>query len=272
MKKTLLAALAVTALAAVAGAQITSGMDAIAQKNQIGTSTPVSCQSTFTSGTYGPSFMKFCTSQNGNVALFQTPDTSFNQLYQGGEGYGICDQTNNGNVRYYDWGSYGNSGWQQATLTQPKGPNTFPLTITRMSSDGVFTLKQDFSRNTQTPAVKVKMTLTNNSGVTRSVVLERLADIDADNETTKNRFDNDIYSAWGYSGTADYAGLHGLMMRVTSEKGAAYASIVPAGTVDPCNMPPQHTLFVGDGAAVFTWVYTAAPQSSTTMNFEYRAF
>ena len=249
---------------------------ALAQKDQkdgqAGPLTPVACQSTFMSGTPGPSYMKFCTTQNGNVAQFQSPDSSFNQLYQGGEGYGVCDLTNNADVRYYDWGSYGNSGWQDATLTQPKGPNTFPLTITRTTSDGVFTLKQAFSRNTTTPAIKVKMTLTNNSAVTRKVLLERLADIDADGETSKNRFDNDIYSAWGYSGTLDYAGMHGLMIRVTSAKGAAYAEIVPAGTVDPCNMPPQHTLFVGDGAAVYNWVFDAGPQTSITMNFEYRAF
>jgi hypothetical protein len=216
--------------------------------------------------------MKFCTTQNGNVAQFQNPDDSFTQLYQGGEGYGVCDLTNNADVRYYDWGAYGDSGnWQNANITQPNGANTFPLTITRTTSDGVFTLKQVFSRNTTTPALKITMTLTNNSAVSRNVVLKRLADIDADGETNKNRFDNDIYGAWGYSGTLDYAGLHGLMMRATSAKGFSYPEIVTVGSVDPCNMTPQHTLFVGDGAAALNWVFTAGPQSSTTMTFEYRA-
>lgn len=267
MKKALLP-LVVAAFAVVGFAH--SAQAQIQKAAQVGPLTSVACQSTFTSGTPGASYMKFCTTQNGNIAQFQNPDSSFNQLFQGGEGYGVCDQTNKVNVRYYDWGSYGSSGWEDATIIQPNGPNTFPLTITRTTSDGVFTLKQAFSRNTTTPSVKITMTLTNNSGMSRQVVLERLADIDADGETFKNRFDNLIYSAWGYSGTLDYAGLHGLMMRPTSQKGFAYAEIVLAGSKDPCNMSPQHTLFVGDGATVLNWVFDAGPQTSTTLSFEYR--
>ena len=220
------------------------------------------CQSTFKSGN-GVSYMAFCTTQNGNVRKFESPSGS-NQLYQGGEGYGLCDLTN-GNVGYYDWGIYGDSGWQDSTLTQPNGPNTLPLTITRTSADGVWTLKQVFSRNTTTPSVKITMTLKNNSALSREVLLRRLADIDADGYNSGNFLDADRYGAWGHY-------LHGLMIRVTSEKGSAFGEIVPAGSVDPCNMPVEQTPFAGNGAAVYNWVFTAGPQTSTTTTLEYRAF
>ena len=112
MKKASLLLLAVAALAAGAFAQNTSKAEAFAQQAQndgqvqpLGTGV---CQSTFTSGS-GFAYMKFCTTQNGNVAKFESPST-FDQLHQGGEGYGVCDLTNNSNVRYYDWGVDGESG------------------------------------------------------------------------------------------------------------------------------------------------------------------
>lgn len=241
---------------------------ALAQKsekdNQVAPLGTDVCQSTFTSGN-GVSYMSFCTTQNGNVSKFESP-SGLNQLHQGGEGYGMCDLTNGNYAGYYDLGIYGDLGWQASTLTQPNGPNTFPLTIMRTTADGVWTLKQVFSRNTTTPAVKITMTLTNNSAVSRKVQVERLADIDADGYNTGNYLDADSVGAWGH--------YHfGLMMRTTSAKPSiGIGGIVPAGAVDPCNMPWQQTPFAGNGAAVYNWIFTAGPLTSATMTFEYRAF
>lgn len=225
------------------------------------------CQSTFTSGN-GISYMKFCVTQNGNVSKFESPST-FDQLHEGGEGYGLCDVTN-GNVGYYDWGIYGDSGWQNPTITQPNGPNTFPLTITRNSTDGNWTLKQVFSRNAGTPAVKVTMTLKNNSAVTRKVFMERFADIDADGANAGNFFDADQFGAWAHS-------LHGLMMRALTIDGLSLGGrIVPPGTTDPCNNSIINAPYKGDAAALLLWAFygsaSIAPQNSKTALFEYRAF
>ena len=246
---------------------------ALAQKSQDGQAAPLgstACQSTFTSGNAnGISYMKFCTTQNGNVAKFESP-VNFDQLYQGGEGYGVCDRTNNANVRYYDWGVYGDSGWQASQITQPNGPNTFPLTITRTTADGVWTLKQVFSRNTTTPAVKVTMTLTNNSAVTRQVYLERFADVDADGYSV-NWFDGTGFAASGRS-------VFGLMMRHLTIDGIALGGyIVPAGTTDPCSISLVGGIpYNGDAATLLLWTYhdgnSIATGTSKTAAFEYRAY
>lgn len=47
------------------------------------------------------------------------------------------------------------------TITQPNGSNTFPLTITRSTMDGVFQLTQSYSRNTAEDEVIITMTLKN---------------------------------------------------------------------------------------------------------------
>jgi hypothetical protein len=270
MKKASLHLLVVAALVAVGLGQNAPSADGLAQQAQkdgqvqpLGTEV---CQSTFTSGS-GLSYMKFCTTQNGNVAKFESPST-FNQLHQGGEGYGLCDVTN-GNVGYYDWGVYGDSGWQGATITQPNGPSTFPLTITRTTADGVWTLEQVVSRNTATPAVKITMTLKNNSAVTRQVYLERFADVDADG-TSINFFDTTGTSAFGRS-------VFGLMLRNLTLDGMSLGGrIVPSGTTNPCNNNLINIPYKGDAATLFLWAFYAgksiAPQKSKTVALEYRAF
>lgn len=227
------------------------------------------CQSTFTSGN-GLSYMSFCTTKNGNVATFESPK-SYSQLFAGGEGYGLCDTTN-GNVRYYDWGTYGDSGnWLDSTIVQPNGPNTFPLTIKRITSDGIWTLTQVFSRSTTTPAVKVTMTLQNNSGVTRQVYLERFADIDANGSSADNWFSADWFGAWGST-------LTGLMMRATTLDGLSLgARLVPPATTDPCNVKLLSGLpYYGDAATLILWAYyggiSIPSQKSKTASLEYRAF
>ena len=257
--------------AALLLALVAVGASAMAQNNkkeiQIGPEGTDVCQSTFTSGK-DLSYMKFCTTQNGNVATFESPST-FNQLHQGGEGYGLCDVTN-GNVGYYDWGVYGDSGWQTAMITQPHGPNTFPLTITRTTADGVWMLKQIFSRNTATPAVKVTMTLTNNSGVTRQAYLSRFADVESDGQNV-NWFDATGTSAYGHY-------IFGLMMRNLTIDGMVLGGyIVPPGTTNPCNITLVNGApYKGDAATLLLWAFHAgqsiAPGKSKTAVLEYRAF
>jgi hypothetical protein len=98
------------------------------------------------------------------------------------EGYAICDHTLG--LRYWDLGDYSPKGTFSApTITQPNGPNTLPLTITRNTWDSIYTLKQTFSRNVQDRSVLVTMSLTNNDisfTGNRSVSFWRAADFDVD--------------------------------------------------------------------------------------------
>jgi len=258
--------------AALLFAVVALAATALAQENekdgQAGPLSTIACQSTFTSGN-ALSYMKFCATQNGNLAKFESPST-FNQLHQGGEGYGVCDTTN-GNVGYYDWGVYGDSGnWQGATITQPNGPNTFPLTVTRTTADGNWTLKQVFSRNTATPAVKIAMTLTNKSAATRQVNLSRFADVDADGQSV-NWFDTTGTSAFGRN-------VFGLMMRNLTIDGMILGGyLVPSGTTNPCNLTLINGLpYRGDAATLLGWTFyggnSIAPGKSKTVVLEYRAF
>lgn len=265
--------LAVIAFAAYGFAQSAPSPGALAQRVQkdaqvapLGTDV---CQSTFTSGS-GVSYMVFCTTQNGNISKFESPQ-GWNQLFHGGEGYGVCDQTDyNSPIGYYDWGIYGSSGLQDPVITQPNGPNSFPLTVTRTSADGVWTLKQVFSRNVTTPAVKITMTLKNNTGVTRQLYLERFADVDADGAPGYNFFDDDKYGAWGYTD-------HGLTMRATTNPVFSVGGIVPPSAPDPCHVNNfKATPYEGDAATFYEWDFTIgnalAPGASKTVVLEYRAF
>jgi len=221
---------------------------------------PYACQSTYTSGC-GQTYLSFCVTQNGNLANFSSP-SGYNQLYANAEGYAVCDYDSN--YSYYDWGQYGDSGnWQNSIVTQPKGPNTFPLTIKRTTSDGVWTLTQAFSRNTTTPAVKITMTLKNNSEVSRTAYFMRFADIDADNKTF-NEFDGGTFSIWGYQ-----SGSTGLMMRESWTYGMG-AWVLSALPWNPCSFEHEGIPYLGDGKGLVTWYHGLSAKSSMAVSVEYR--
>lgn len=221
---------------------------------------PYACQSTYTSGS-GQTYLSFCVTQNGNLADFVSP-SPYKQMYANAEGYAVCDYDYN--YSYYDWGQYGDSGnWSNSTVTQPNGPNTFPLTIKRNTSNGQWTLTQVFSRSTATPSVKIAMTLKNNTGVTKTAYFMRFADIDADDKTS-NEFDGGRSSIWGYQ-----SGSTGLMMREsgTYSMGAWVLSALPG---NPCSFQHEGIPYFGDGKGMVTWFHGLAANSSMTVNVEYR--
>ena len=256
MKKALVV-LAVAVLAATGVAQQTKTLGPHGQGNTREL-TSVQCQSTFSSGS-GATYMQFCTSANGNISKIETPG-GWDQLSFGGEGYAICDVPTG--QAYYDWGSFGDSeNWGSAAITQPNGPNTLPLKVTRSTSDGLYTLTQAFSRNTTTPSVKVSITLKNNSGLKRRSYLARFADIDADGKTT-GLFGLTEFSAWGSQENG-----HGLIARNSYS-----VSHVVTGFQDPCNPNFLSTPYQGDGASYLMWIGEPQPNSSYTVSMEYRQF
>jgi hypothetical protein len=140
------------------------------------------CFATFTSGA-GATAFNFCITANGNVLSLQSPAgvdhiRGVNLM----EGYTICDHTLGG--RYWDLGAYSPNGdFLTPAIVEPNGPNTFPLTITRTTWDGLYTLKQTYSRSVADKSVLVTMALTNNDITftgSRSVSVWRGADFDVD--------------------------------------------------------------------------------------------
>lgn len=109
------------------------------------------CQSTFSAGS-GAVTIGFCVTANGNV--YVTPQG----MAQITEGYAVC--VGNVGYGYYDLGTYGDSGnWQAPVITQPKGANTFPLSISRTSTDGLVTFNQTYKFANAGRSVHLSMTV-----------------------------------------------------------------------------------------------------------------
>jgi hypothetical protein len=233
------------------------------------------CQSTFTYGS-GPSFLQFCVTANGNITEFQSPQgVEHIAVDIVGEGYGICDT--NANVGYFDYAEWGDSGnWALPVLTQPKGPNTFPLKIARTTADNVFTLTQNITWNKTERIVQIAMTVKNNTGVTRLLNLLRYADVDA-NSNINNEFTSDNDSAWGFNHFVLGPPLqYGVMLSATptSVGHIAYVQTQPYGP-DPCNAFANLALtdpFVGDGSVALIYQFSVAPGKTTKLSVEYRRF
>jgi hypothetical protein len=141
--------------------------------------------------------MKICLSDRGNLVQFESP-AGFEHLRVSavGEGYAVCSGAG---THGFDAG-FAEQGFGPSTIIQPNGPNTFPLTITRDTTNGVFRLKQQFTRDTTEKDVTVTMTLTNRSASPVSGVnLTRYFDGDIDNSFSGNRYAHTADSVWGWS-------------------------------------------------------------------------
>src|SRR5262249_565562 len=123
------------------------------------------CYSTYTTGA-GLTFLSFCITSTGNIMQLQNPAGIY---YISSEGNALCssyDPSNEGPLPVAYDAAYFESDWGAPTITQPGGPNTFPLTIVRVSTGG-FKLTQVFSRDTVEDDITVTMTVANQSGSTR---------------------------------------------------------------------------------------------------------
>jgi hypothetical protein len=137
----------------------------------------------------GAARIDVCVSSHGNVSSFQIgggPD------HINSEGYVICSHAS-------DQGTAGETGFGAATISQPNGPNTFPLTITRSTTDGAFRLAQSYKLDQPNGQFIVTNKLTNTSGATlNNVGFLRSVDVDAE-----GTYSNDIGDA-----TTDSASVH----------------------------------------------------------------
>jgi hypothetical protein len=223
------------------------------------------CQSTFTSGT-APFSLQFCVTDNGNIAQLATP-VGLEHIRTGtiGEGYGICDTTSG--LEYADFSGGGaTANWLPPNITQPGGPNTFPLTIGRTTSDGIWQLRQTFTRSVGDRAVKIKMELLNQTAVNRSVNLLRYADVDV-NALALNAFQATLFSAF-----AANINLVGIQLRdVGHGLNTPVVQTVP-GVPRPCTpfANAAGAAFVGNGSLELVYTLTVPKNNKKTVSVLYQ--
>lgn len=223
------------------------------------------CQSTFYAGK-GIAQITFCVTENGNIAELQT-NSGQRTLLNGAEGFAVCVP----GASYYDLGIYGDSGnWQPSVITQPKGPNTFPLTITRSSTDltpdglpGVI-VSQQFSFSNGGRSVRVTMVRWGSRIVSPII---RYADVQGSSEHAGNSAISPFI--WNDGG----AGLVASPTGNTLSPGILYGGIsgLMAGSqVDPCNaVGPDTFPYQGDSAFSTKWFVTGAKGKANQATVDY---
>jgi hypothetical protein len=155
------------------------------------------CSYTFTSGS-GFDYLQYCVTVNGNIVEFQSPQgiESMQASPTTGEGYGVCDVTNN-NTAYYDWAGSDSGNWGTPTLVKQTATE---VVIERSTSDGLWTLTQTITQNAgQQPFARIVTQIKNNSSTPKEVIFLRWAAVGADNGDFQNLddFDATTNSVWG---------------------------------------------------------------------------
>ncbi len=224
------------------------------------------CFSTHTSGNE-ETYLSFCISEHGNLVQFESPERHGHLGAH--EGYALCGWFEENR---YDAGLH-ESGFGEATISQPNGANTLPLTITRETTDGHFRLRQTFARDTTEKDVTITMTLTNISGAVRSLVslVRYFASGDA-------RFARTADSVWAWDGGLEPYGLRLTARTPTVSHATAVEAfddwLPPAGTgagcfTDLAATPTEPGMFAG--RVWYGWA-TIKAGGSKTATFVYRRF
>jgi hypothetical protein len=230
------------------------------------------CAFTFTSGVNN-TFLQYCVTVNGNIMQLQTP-AGQPQITSNtdGEGYGICDVTG-GVISYSDYGIFGTTtNWFPAGLTSLTGTS---VKITRVTSDGNWTLTQTISQVAPTSSIKVVMAVKNNTAVARNVFVLRYADVDADGRPQDNLDGtHNTAMAWTSTPRGPVNGF-GLMLQNVGTSSFDYDGFVqniPQGP-NPCNYAANFTAGVvtnTDGSLVLTYVGTIPANGTKTFNMMYK--
>jgi len=213
----------------------------------------------FSSGS-GHNATQFCLTFNGNITQFSRGGQEMIKVGVVQEGYGFCDSFPSTPVAYFDYAARDSGNWSDITIIESENP----FTVTRTTSDGIWQLQQvitNIPASASGPAsAKVSMSLTNLSGVARSVVLLRYADVDADSKVI-NDFDYTNDTAFGLA--AGPEGGLSLTNNTFTFKNLAFAQNTFDGP-DPCNPRAKIAAqpFVGDGSIVQLWSFSV-PQGST---------
>lgn len=230
----------------------------------------------FTSGS-GRYFMKFCISSGGSITLFESPlgQTNIN----GREGYVVCADGDD-NAIGFDAG-VAEAGWAGASASQPNGPGTFPLIVTRDSLDGRIRLTQTFTRNIVDRGVDIKMDVKNTSGVLlASVKLERYFDGDIGGSAGDDEWRSTFESVWARTPLAP-----NMLLLTTADTAASsrfgrmeiFAIWNPLGsgpqTARSCLGGTGFKEFTGDAVGrMVTFLGSLNPGQTKSRTFRYRRF
>jgi hypothetical protein len=127
----------------------------------------------------GANFLGVKVSDHGNLMSFESPQGQ-EQVFDGQEGYAVCNS--GGGSFGHDTGSV-ESGFGPPTFSQPNGAGTFPLTVTRKTTDGKLKLTQVWNKPDPVEKdVTVTMTVTNlSSNPLFGLGLSRSGDFDIGN-------------------------------------------------------------------------------------------
>jgi hypothetical protein len=245
----------------------------------------------------GPTYLKVCASDTGNVTLFKSPVGQehirvIDDVHGAREGFALCRWNpdywapgEGGTQLYYDFGAYypppgswrDELGWDPPyKIEQPGGPNKFPLRVYRRTGDGLFELKQEFTVDSQEREVTVTTTLSNRSTKSqKEVVLLRMADLKVDNtkwddsDVALKRSGIKIDNGPPDGGNRDVVSLSG------PSNYPVVATYVDFGGeyVDACwNLPSDPGGWSDFLNGIAYHFGTLAPNTSRTVKFTYRAF
>jgi len=206
---------------------------------------------------------------NGNIVQFSRGGDEYIRVLVVSEGYGICDE--NSGIRYTDYASSDSGNWQAAVLSS----TPTKAISTRLSSDGIWQIKNTITKvaaNTAGPgSAKVSMAVKNMTGVSRTILLARFADLDFSRGGTdddQNDFDFTLDTAYGLE-PGFKSGL-GLTNNTFSFAYDAFTQPTFNGP-DPCgpfNVAPQP--FFGDGSVVQLYGITVPALATKTVNMTYK--
>ena len=240
-------------------------MTAAGARPQAGTAKPALArltpiQSCFQSGS-GATFYRPCVTTGGNVSI-EAP--SGVQHLPGYEGYGLCSNT--GYV--YDAKSTG-SGFGAPTVSQPNGPNTFPLSIAR--SGGGWRVTQTFARDATQREFNITFAVRNTTASTKtSVEFIRFFDGDIDGDPSDDVYDRSLDAAWGRD-------VHGVALQAVSLATTHFAEIETYGSLSSglaagvCSTSPLAGPVTGDAAGVIRYTFSSVAAGATkTVKFTYR--
>lgn len=250
---------AIIAVAVVAASSVLTSAAPGAAKPAAGGVTPQSggCFATITNA--GPPTMTVCISGHGNVhqISYNASGAPVDHVFGSAEGYCLSD-IDNSFANYYDAGAT-ESGWGVATTSQAT-PTT--LAVTRTTSNGRFTLTQNFFFKYGSRLLLVGNVVKNNGAVARHIFFGRSFDGDIDGDASDD--------VWDVAGSSVFAqDVNGLALTALSSFAIGWG---PWNTnaLSSCGINPPPTPVTGDYAGTIIHEATIAPGATVNFRVGYR--
>ncbi len=223
--------------------------------------------------TTGRTFLKVCITNHGTISYLESPAGRIH-LQGNREGYVVC--TFNNTFASFEAG-IAEGGWTEPSVSQPSGPGTLPLIVTRSMLDHAVELKQTFTLISGDNQLQVVMALKNTStGVLTEVNLDRYFDGDIGGRTA-NTYDTTEGAVWGYRARFDGTDNAVMLRQVPSTDVSSVAFFQFFRDWFPEGLRRCGGLF-GFGSSgdfvgrVHTFVGNMAPGQTKTVTYRYQRF